>query len=77
MTRDELFKLTVAHKGVLANSHPDEPVFVLCARDPFAAELVELWAIRAHAAGVPNDKVQRARDDYMDFLKWPNRKNPD
>jgi hypothetical protein len=29
-----------------ANAKPDEPMFVILARDPSAPELVELWAIR-------------------------------
>lgn len=29
-----------------ANAHPDEPMFVLLGRDPFAADLVEEWARR-------------------------------
>lgn len=29
-----------------ANAEPDEPMFVILARDPAAPELVEQWAIR-------------------------------
>jgi hypothetical protein len=45
-----------------ANAAPDEPMFVLLARDPLAPILVELWAsLRAHAAGNPS-KVAEARE---------------
>ncbi len=44
-----------------ANAGPDEPMFVLLARDPFAPILVRLWAdLRAQAAGNPS-KVAEAR----------------
>lgn len=40
---------------------PDEPMFVLLARDPLAPILVELWAsMREHLAGNPA-KVKEAR----------------
>ena len=40
---------------------PDEPMFVLLARDPLAPALVELWAsLREHLAGNPS-KVAEAR----------------
>ena len=40
---------------------PDEPMFVLLARDPLAPILVDLWAsLRAHNAGNPA-KVAEAR----------------
>lgn len=44
-----------------ANAGPDEPMFILLARDPLAPILVRLWAdLRAHLAGNPS-KVLEAR----------------
>lgn len=66
-----------AGKGCLGKAADDEPVFILRAQDALAAELVELWAIRAHAVGCPNDKVQEAKALADEMLRWPVRKNPD
>lgn len=52
------------------NAEPDEPMFVLLARDPLAPILVELWAsLRAHAAGNPS-KVEEARQCAQDMRNW-------
>jgi len=53
-----------------ANAEPDEPLFVLLARDPLAPILVRLWAdLREHAAGNPS-KVFEARTCAIDMAKW-------
>lgn len=53
-----------------ANAEPDEPMFVLLARDPLAPILVELWAsLRAHAAGNPS-KVAEARTCAESMRVW-------
>lgn len=58
-----------------ANAEPDEPMFVLLARDPLAPILVRLWAdLREHAAGNPS-KVFEARTCAIDMEKWRIRKN--
>lgn len=54
----------------------DEPLFLLRAQDELAAELVELWAIRANALGVTN-KVRMAFSIHAFMLRWPKRKVPD
>jgi hypothetical protein len=54
-----------------------EPYFVLRAQDAEAAELVELWALRAKAAGCSGDKVNEAMDCADEMRRWPNRKTPD
>lgn len=46
--------------GCLGKSAPDEPLFILVARDQLAAELVREWADRAEAAGTPVEKVGEA-----------------
>ena len=53
-----------------AKAAPDEPMFVLLARDPLAAILVRLWAdLREHASGNPS-KVFEARTCAIDMEKW-------
>lgn len=53
-----------------ANAAPDEPMFVLLARDPMAPILVRLWAdMRSHAAGNPS-KVAEARACADGMVKW-------
>lgn len=47
--------------------HPDEPVFVLCARDPLAPILVRVWAmlsfhLRSHRRGKVSGAFQVAAD---------------
>lgn len=44
-----------------ANADPDEPMFVLLGRDPFAPDLVDTWADLREAAGDDPRKVQEAR----------------
>jgi hypothetical protein len=56
---------------------PNEPFFVLRAQDALAAELVELWSLRAKAAGCSIDKVNEAKNIAEEMLRWPVRKNPD
>jgi len=52
------------------NAAPDEPMFVLLARDPMAPILVDLWAdLREHNAGNPS-KVSEARACSADMTAW-------
>jgi hypothetical protein len=49
---------------------PDEPMFVLLARDPLAPMLVELWAsLRSHLASNPS-KVAEARSCAEAMRQW-------
>jgi hypothetical protein len=57
---------------------PDEPFFVLRAQDNLAADLVELWALRAQASGkCPHDKILEAKNVVQEMREWHTRKNPD
>lgn len=52
------------------NADPDEPLFVLLARDPLAPILVRLWAdLRQQAAGNPS-KVNEARYCAAAMEQW-------
>lgn len=53
-----------------ANAKPDEPMFVLLARDPMAPVLVRLWAdLRERELGNPI-KVHEARTCAVDMDRW-------
>lgn len=57
------------------NAAPDEPMFVLLARDPLAPILVRLWAdLRKHAAGNPS-KVAEAQTCATDMETWRFRRS--
>jgi hypothetical protein len=51
-------------------AHPDEPMFVLLARDPLAPQLVRQWAARAHGAGVMRIKVEEAQACAEAMERW-------
>lgn len=57
-----------------ANAEPDEPMFVLLARDRHAAALVNLWAAmrRIDAAREPADasKIEEAEQCANDMVAW-------
>lgn len=53
----------------LNRASPIEPIFVLRAKDPIAAQVIRLWA--AMAAGVhEDDKITEAHDVASAFIKW-------
>lgn len=49
---------------------PDEPLFVLRAADPCAADTVRDWAARAASAGHRAEKVRGALQDADDIEAW-------
>jgi hypothetical protein len=58
-------------------SAPDEPLFVLCARDPVAPYAVEEWARKAQEAGVRQEKIDEAKAVAQQMRKYPTKKIPD
>lgn len=55
------------------NAEPDEPMFILLARDPLAPILVEQWAaLREHMAGNPS-KVAEARECAASMRRYRRR----
>jgi hypothetical protein len=63
-------KLNPGRFDCYESAAPDEPMFVLLARDPMAPILVELWAsLREHAAGNPS-KVAEARECAQNMRAW-------
>lgn len=49
---------------------PDEPMFVLLARDPDAADLVRQWALKREARDGHTDKVCEAFCCAVDMERW-------
>ena len=52
------------------NAEPDEPMFVLLARDRHAPELVRLWAQMREDEGENPAKVVEARDCAGAMERW-------
>lgn len=65
LKRDEI----VNPQSCLNKAADDELVFVLRARDPIAAEVVEFWATVAGGAHEP-DKIARARHEAHEIRRW-------
>ncbi len=57
-----------------ANAEPDEPMFVLLARDRHAPALVLEWARTRELAGEDPAKVQEARDCAVAMRRWRKAK---
>lgn len=53
-----------------ASAEPDEPMFVLLARDPLAPELVRRWARRRKLTRGPSDKVHEAETCAAEMERW-------
>lgn len=56
-------------RSCLNRSAPDEPLFVLCARDHTAPAAIRLWASMNHGIQPP-DKLQNALDTADHMEKW-------
>ena len=61
-----------------AKAHPDEPMFVLLARDPLAPELVRQWAFRRWHEGKDLPKAVEALNcaNAMDNWRLANPPEP-
>lgn len=49
---------------------PDEPMFVLIARDETAPLLIEIWAMLKRQSGSSPEKVAEALDCARDMRRW-------
>lgn len=56
------------------NAEPDEPMFILLARDIQAAGLVEQWASLREIQGELPEKVAEARQCAIDMRAWRIKK---
>jgi hypothetical protein len=63
---------------VLQKVAPDEPIFVLRARDLLAPDTIRYWAMLAKASGVNTAKWQEAQVCAKQMEEWSGkRKYPD
>lgn len=53
-----------------ANAEPDEPMFVLLARDKHAPTLVWLWAAMRELDGEPPEVTAEARECVVAMIEW-------
>lgn len=53
-----------------ANAEPDEPIFVLLARDKHAPALVWLWAVLRQLDGEDEAKVKEAHQCVVNMIEW-------
>ena len=58
------------HFDCYANAEPDEPMFILLARDPDAPTLVELWANIRERIGEDPAKTLEARFCAENMRNW-------
>ena len=56
---------------------PDEPFFVLRAKDPLAAMIVRWWAGVADKTGVSEEKVREALSCSYNMWEWRMKNAPD
>ena len=53
-----------------ANAEPDEPMFVLLARDIRAPYVVEMWCALAEMKGTDPKKIAEARECAQKMREW-------
>jgi hypothetical protein len=59
------------------NAEPDEPMFVLLARDPLAPILVKMWAeLREESTSGDDDVIDEARECADAMERWRKRHRP-
>lgn len=76
MTASELIEY-LQRKLADGSLPPDEPLFLLRAQDNLAFPTVAIWACRARANGVSQQKAAGALQVAMAMKDWPNKKVPD
>lgn len=70
MTKEKELAAAARGEGCLGRSQDDEPLFILCARDVLAVDVVDDWIKRAEHAGVPDAKLNDARRLKMAMREW-------
>jgi hypothetical protein len=56
-----------------ANALPDEPMFILLARDDRAPQLVEEWATMSERRGTMTEKIAEARECAVAMRAWRSK----
>lgn len=85
MVRREIQEQLDTDTGCVGHSADDEPLFVLCARDTFAAARVREWADQVEFVATNQgkmtkdlrEKIAEARKIAMAMDAWPTKKLPD
>ena len=62
------------HFDCYAKAEPDEPMFVLLARDPLAPDTVEAWARRRERDGGDPVKIMEARECARAMRDWHQKR---
>jgi hypothetical protein len=57
----------------LEKAAPDEPIFVLRAKDKLAPVVVKIWSLLGATWGVPYEKTSEARDCAQAMEDWQKR----
>ena len=70
MTKSKTMMEAAAGEGCLGRSQADEPVFVICARDPQGGHVVRLWAKGAIDHRVDPDKIADALRIASSMDEW-------
>lgn len=55
---------------VLNRTAEDEPIFILVARDRLCPVVVQFWIDQAETIGVPQIKIDEARDHLDTIVEW-------
>ena len=56
------------------NAEPDEPMFVLLARDKHAVPLIWLWQVMRELDGENPEKLREARECCVSMMEWQQKK---
>lgn len=70
MTKAKELEAAARGEGCLGRSQDDEPLFVLCARDRLAVDVVDYWIKLAEHAGVNDPKLNDARRLRSAMREW-------
>lgn len=70
MTKEKELAAAALGEGCLGRSQFDEPLFILCARDVFAVDVVDFWIKQAEHAGVNDAKLNDARRLKLAMRAW-------
>lgn len=73
MTASEEIDAASRGEGCLGRSQDDEPVFILCARDPVAAIVVRTWVVLSRWRGVRASKLAEAEALAEQMDTWRQR----
>ena len=76
-TKKTTLEQAVKGEGCLGRCADDEPVFVLCARDPIALPLIKRWVRRRafHNNGESDQKIKDAEAVVREFRDWQKKHN--